>query len=220
MPTRPPADAPTAQLPPKNNLAWAIASLALGAISSCLALGLGIVAVVYATRVKGLWAQGHYHAAQAAAKKAKQWAIAGIVVGVVTAVALLVVFALGFGRSQTLFGKHGTSSNSSSYCADLDKFWFAPDGLENILIDVQIGDEHGQPPSSYKGSELQTAAKNAKTLAAEAPTDQLKTDFTNIAETLSAAAMGNYTYHGTGSEMEDVAGSAGHCVVQQGRPGH
>ena len=116
-------------------------------------------------------------------------------------------------------GNAGSSSNSSSFCADLKNLWYSEHGLQNALIAVKVGDESSSPPLGWSESDLQTAAKNAKTLAAEAPSDQLKTDFTNISDTLSAAATGDYTYHGTGNEGIDVSSLTGHCLVP-GAPGH
>lgn len=60
----------------KSHLPLAIVSLLFSMIP-------GIVAVVYATKVSGLAAQGNLTGAQAAAKKAKIWAIVGICLGCV-----------------------------------------------------------------------------------------------------------------------------------------
>jgi hypothetical protein len=38
----------------------------------------------------------------------------------------------------TLAACGGGSSKSSSFCADLKNFWFAPDGLENAFVAVQV----------------------------------------------------------------------------------
>jgi hypothetical protein len=62
---------------PDSNLVWAILSTLL----CCLPLG--IVSIVYASRVSGLWAQGQYAEAQAAADTAKKWAIWSAVAGVI-----------------------------------------------------------------------------------------------------------------------------------------
>src|SRR5947209_15931193 len=66
-----------AQREPDNYLVWAI----LCTVLCCLPLG--IVSLVYSSRVSGLWAQGRYPEAQAASSNAKKWAIIGAVVGVV-----------------------------------------------------------------------------------------------------------------------------------------
>jgi hypothetical protein len=122
----------------------------------------------------------------------------------------------------------GGSANSSSFCTDFHNLWDSVNGVNAAIIAVQAYDVGGSPhggggsrPPGWSDSDLQTAAKNAETLAAEAPSDQLKTDFTNIAQTLSAAATGDYRYHGTGSENLDVNGSTliARCRLQ-GAPGH
>lgn len=65
-----------AQREPENYLVWAI----LVTVLCCLPFG--IVSIVYSTKVSGLWVQGRYGEAQAAADNAKKWAIIGAVVGV------------------------------------------------------------------------------------------------------------------------------------------
>jgi hypothetical protein len=67
-----------AQREPDNYLVWAI----LCTVLCCLPLG--IVSIVYSTRVSGLYAQGRYAEAQTASDNAKKWAIIGAVVGAVT----------------------------------------------------------------------------------------------------------------------------------------
>jgi hypothetical protein len=64
------------QQEPESHLLWAI----LCTFLCCLPLG--IVSIVYASRVSGLWAQGRYAEAQSASNSAKKWAIIGAVVGV------------------------------------------------------------------------------------------------------------------------------------------
>lgn len=68
------------QREPDNYLVWAI----LVTIMCCLPLG--IVSIVYSTKVSGLWAQGRYAEAQTAAENAKKWAIIAAVVGVAASV--------------------------------------------------------------------------------------------------------------------------------------
>ena len=65
-----------AQREPDNYLVWAI----LCTVLCCIPFG--IVSIVYATRVSGLWAEGRYAEAQTASDNAKKWAIIGAVVGV------------------------------------------------------------------------------------------------------------------------------------------
>jgi Interferon-induced transmembrane protein len=64
------------QREPDNYLVWAILSTVL----CCLPLG--IVSIVYSTKVSGLWGQGRYAEAQSASDSAKKWAIISAVVGV------------------------------------------------------------------------------------------------------------------------------------------
>ena len=62
---------------PPTYLAWAIVSTLL----CCLPFG--IVAIVYASKVSGLWAQGRYDEAQRASNTAKNWVIAAVVCALV-----------------------------------------------------------------------------------------------------------------------------------------
>ncbi|MBJ7337837.1 CD225/dispanin family protein [Mycolicibacterium sp.] len=83
---------PTGQ--PDSNLVWGI----LVTVLCCLPLG--IVSIVKATQVSGLWGQGRYAEAQKAADDAKKFAIwgaiAGVVVGVIYLIFTLVVGASAF----------------------------------------------------------------------------------------------------------------------------
>ncbi len=71
---------------PDNFMVWAI----LGTIFCCIPFG--IVSIVYASKVDGLWASGEYEAARDAASKARTWfwwsfaigLIANLIVGVVS----------------------------------------------------------------------------------------------------------------------------------------
>lgn len=62
---------------PDNNMVWAI----LSTIFCCVPLG--IVSIVYASKVKGLYYQGDTAGAIDAAQKARNWAIGGAVSGLV-----------------------------------------------------------------------------------------------------------------------------------------
>jgi len=74
------------QSEPDSHLVWAI----LCTVLCCLPLG--IVSIVYSTKVSGLWAQGRYAEAQAASDSAKKWAIIGAVVGAVSYVIGIVLW--------------------------------------------------------------------------------------------------------------------------------
>src|SRR5262249_37525371 len=65
------------QQEPNNYLVWAI----LCTVLCCLPFG--IVSLVYSTKVSGLWSQGRYAEAQAAADSAKKWVIIGAIAGAV-----------------------------------------------------------------------------------------------------------------------------------------
>ena len=75
LPPPPPPDvygAPQGGYPlqqPNTNLVWGI----LTTLLCCWPLG--IVSIVYASKVSGLWFQGRYEEAQAASNKARNWAI-------------------------------------------------------------------------------------------------------------------------------------------------
>src|SRR5882757_1770522 len=71
---------------PDNYLVWAI----LCTVLCCLPFG--IVSIVYSTKVSGLWAQGQYGEAQAAAANAKKWAIIGAIVGPIVSVIFVVIY--------------------------------------------------------------------------------------------------------------------------------
>ncbi|BBX57118.1 Interferon-induced transmembrane protein [Mycobacterium shottsii] len=95
-PGYPPQQPPAGQQP-DNYLVWSI----LVTLFCCLPLG--IVAIVKSTQVSGLWAQGRYAEAQAAADSAKKFtmwsAIAGIIVFVIYGI-LMAVGALNAGTSN------------------------------------------------------------------------------------------------------------------------
>ena len=54
-----------------------------------------MVSIVYASKVSGLWTQGRYAEAQAAADNAKKWAIWGAVAGVIVVVIYGVIAVAG-----------------------------------------------------------------------------------------------------------------------------
>lgn len=81
---------PTGQ--PDNNLVWGI----LVTVLCCLPLG--IVSIVKATQVSGLWGQGRYAEAQKSADDAKKFAMWGAIAGVVVGVIYL-IFTLVLGAS-------------------------------------------------------------------------------------------------------------------------
>lgn len=74
--------------PPNSNLVWAI----LSTIFCCLPLG--IVSIVYASKVDGLWIAGRYEEARNASKKAGQWALwSAISVAIILVIYFLCIIA-------------------------------------------------------------------------------------------------------------------------------
>lgn len=76
------------QLPPDSGMVWAI----LTTIFCCLPFG--IVAIVKASNVSTLWAQGNYDAAMAAAKSSKNWSLAAAISAVVVWIIYFVFFGI------------------------------------------------------------------------------------------------------------------------------
>jgi hypothetical protein len=88
----PPYGAPQGGYPaqqPDSNLVWGI----LCTVLCCLPLG--IVSIVYASKVSGLWAQGRYPEAQKASADAKKWAIWGAVAGVIVGIIYAIIAVAG-----------------------------------------------------------------------------------------------------------------------------
>ncbi|MGV0853823.1 CD225/dispanin family protein [Mycolicibacterium phlei] len=79
----PPGGYPMQQ--PDSNLVWGI----LVTVLCCLPFG--IISIINAAKVSGLWAQGQYEAAQKASDDAKKWAIWGAVAGAIVIVVYLVI---------------------------------------------------------------------------------------------------------------------------------
>jgi hypothetical protein len=79
---------------PDNNLVWAI----LCTVMCCLPLG--IVAIIKATKVNELWAQGDHEGARKAADDAKKYSIWGAVsVGIFLVLYILLFIVWGIGAS-------------------------------------------------------------------------------------------------------------------------
>ena len=83
-PGYPPQQPPAGQQP-DNYLVWSI----LATLFCCLPLG--IVAIVKSTQVSGLWAQGQYAEAQAAADSAKKFVKYSVIAGVVIDVVAVII---------------------------------------------------------------------------------------------------------------------------------
>ena len=78
--------------PPPNYLVWAILSMIFCGCTSLLGLPLGIASIVFSSQVNSKWAMGDIVGAQAASEKAKKFAIATAVVGVVVNVVVFLAF--------------------------------------------------------------------------------------------------------------------------------
>ncbi|BBZ46081.1 CD225/dispanin family protein [Mycobacterium parmense] len=76
---------PPAGQAPKNYLVWSI----LVTLFCCLPFG--IVAIVKSSQVNGLWAQGRYPEAQAAADSAKKWVMWSVIVGLIVNAIIIAV---------------------------------------------------------------------------------------------------------------------------------
>ncbi|WP_076062675.1 MULTISPECIES: CD225/dispanin family protein [unclassified Mycobacterium] len=87
-PGYPPQQPPAGQAP-NNYLVWSI----LVTLFCCLPLG--IVAIVKSSQVNGLWAQGQYAEAQAAADSAKKFVIWSAVIGVVVGIIYAIIAIAG-----------------------------------------------------------------------------------------------------------------------------
>ncbi|WP_319436572.1 CD225/dispanin family protein [Mycobacterium sp. RTGN5] len=79
--------APPPAQQPKNNLA-----LAILATIFCFPIT-GIVAIVKAAQVNGLWVQGQYGEAQASAKAAKKWVIWSVVIWAILVVVYIILLS-------------------------------------------------------------------------------------------------------------------------------
>ena len=84
-----PPQQPQGGAPPNSNLVLGI----LTTIFCCLPFG--IVSIVKASQVNGLWAQGRFPEAQAASDAAKKWAIWSVVGAVAIWIIYGLLFALG-----------------------------------------------------------------------------------------------------------------------------
>lgn len=89
MPPPPPGYPPQqpAGQQPNNYLVWSI----LVTLFCCLPLG--IVAIVKSSQVSGLWAQGRYAEAQAAADSAKKFVLWSVIIGIIVDVVYIGVMA-------------------------------------------------------------------------------------------------------------------------------
>ena len=79
--------------PPPNYLVWAILSTILCGCTSVLGLPLGIASIVFSSQVNSKWAMGDIAGAQAASAKAKTFAIATAIAGVIINVVAYFAFS-------------------------------------------------------------------------------------------------------------------------------
>jgi len=88
--------------PPANNQGLAIGSVIAGVLcGGCLGVIPGIVALVSASKVNNLHAQGDAHGALEAARRARTWAIIGFVVSAVIFVIVVVLQVAVLNSSDT-----------------------------------------------------------------------------------------------------------------------
>ena len=93
----PPASAAPGSIP--NHLAWAIIATVL-ATCLCCPLGLvGIVAIVFSSKVNGLLAQGDLAGAQRASANAKTWCWVATALAIIGLLINIVMFATGGAES-------------------------------------------------------------------------------------------------------------------------
>jgi hypothetical protein len=88
----PPYGAPQAGYPtqqPNSNLVWGIV------VTVLCCLPFGIVSIIQASKVSGLWGQGRYAEAQKASDDAKKWAIWGAVAGVIFGIIYAIIAGAG-----------------------------------------------------------------------------------------------------------------------------
>ena len=81
---------------PDNTMLWAILS------TVCCCLPFGIVSIVYAAKVNGLYLAKQYDAANQAAEQAKKWAIISAATSVVVNIIYFIIYAcVGLGSLLT-----------------------------------------------------------------------------------------------------------------------
>ncbi len=97
---------------PNDLLVWSI----LSTILCCIATG--IVAIVYSSKVNGLWDAGDHAGAQDAARKAKTWNLVGLGIGLVGWVLWLVYFFTVYKVMEANGGLEGMADMMSQF--DLD----------------------------------------------------------------------------------------------------
>jgi interferon-induced transmembrane protein len=81
------------QPPPGNQPSSHLAFAILTTLFCCLPLG--IVSIVKASQVSGLWAQGNYAGAQAASHSARKWAMWSAILGIAAMVVYGILIAVG-----------------------------------------------------------------------------------------------------------------------------
>jgi hypothetical protein len=100
----PPASAAPGSIP--NHLAWAIIATVL-ATCLCCPLGLvGIVAIVFSSKVNGLLAQGDFAGAQRASANAKTWCWVATALAIIGLLINIVMFATGGAESYLQMIQH------------------------------------------------------------------------------------------------------------------
>ncbi|TXH64812.1 MAG: CD225/dispanin family protein [Lysobacteraceae bacterium] len=78
-----------------NHMVWAIVSTVLGLCLCCPALGTGIVAIVFASKVNNLLNQGDIDGARQASNNAKTWCMVTTGLAVLGLIINIVYFSMG-----------------------------------------------------------------------------------------------------------------------------
>lgn len=99
---------------PKNYLAWSI-------VSTVLCFPFGIPAIFNATKVNSLWKDGHYEEAEKASRKAKRWAVTGVVCNAV----FYTLYVIGIVTIvvTALHKSHDASNTDVDNSPMLEEFW-------------------------------------------------------------------------------------------------
>jgi Interferon-induced transmembrane protein len=96
-----PPQQPWGQSAPSNYLIWSILATCLSIFFCYLGTIPGVVAIVYSSKVKGLWAQGLYDQARSTSKRAGTWATVSTVLSVIALIALAILIAISKTRTGT-----------------------------------------------------------------------------------------------------------------------
>lgn len=158
----------TAPARPRTNMVWAVVSVVLFCIP------LGIVGIVYASKVNSLWSTGQYDNARSASKKALVWSLSGMAIGIAAyAIAIAGVIAEGTsGTSSSSLTCSELADEAVRISADLNKGTIKPLLLRverpQVVRDVQ---KSAKLPTSGEAVVLECAGKGYFSTAETATVD-------------------------------------------------